>query len=473
MRSHLTGYFSMSRLTTETFEKRTRFAAPADTVFDWHLRDGAFERLNPPFEPARIVARSGGIADGGRVELQVPVGPFRQSWISEHRGYVPGVQFQDVQIRGPFASCVHTHRVEADGPHACYLDDKLEYRLPFGPLGTLGKAFVTSKLQRMFDYRHRLMAADIAAHQNVPAGVTSMKILVVGATGLVGSALVPLLTTGGHTVHKLSRSNSQRDSKTIVWDPTAGKIPVNELEGFDAVIHLAGEGIATRRWTAAQKARIRDSRVGGTSLLAGALAKLNQKPKHFLCASAIGFYGDRGDEVCAETSAPGTDFLADVCQAWEKATQPVVDAGIRVVNMRIGVVMSPQGGALKKMLTPFKLGVGGVLGSGKQYMSCITIDDVGGGIYHCLTHEELTGPVNLVDPYVVTNRDFTKTLGRILQRPTIFPAPAFVLRLAVGEMADALLLSSTRVVPNRLLSSGYQFRFPDLESGLKHVLGLK
>lgn len=463
----------MSEMKTETFHKRTRLAAPAAMVFDWHLREGAFERLNPPFEPATVVSRTGGITDGGRVVLQVPIGPFHQTWISEHRGYVPGVQFQDVQIQGPFAACLHTHRVEPDGPDACYLDDKLEYRLPLGPLGALGKSFVAGKLQRMFDYRHRLTAADVAAHHNVPAGVTSMKILVVGATGLVGSALVPFLTTGGHTVYKLSRRNPNSDSKTIVWDPTTGKIPAAELEGFDAVIHLAGEGIATRRWTPAQKEKIRDSRVGGTTLLAGALAKLTRKPKHFLCASAIGYYGNRGDEICAETSAPGTDFLADVCRDWEKATQPAAEAGIRVVNMRIGVVMSPHGGALEKMLTPFKMGVGGVLGSGKQYMSCITIDDVVGGIHHCLTHEELTGPVNLVDPYAVTNRDFTKTLGRILNRPTIFPAPAFVLRIAVGEMADALLLSSTRVVPNRLLQSGYQFRFPDLESGLKHVLGLK
>ena len=298
-----------------------------------------------------------------------------------------------------------------------------------------------------------------------------MKILVVGATGLVGSELVPLLKREGHTVYKLSRRAAGADAQTLVWNPQEGKIPTAELEGFDAVIHLAGEGIAKGRWTKALKEKIRDSRVGGTSLLAGALASLNQKPRHFLCASAIGYYGDRGDEVCTESSAPGTDFLADVCRDWEKATKPAVDAGIRVVNMRIGVVMSTKGGALAKMLTPFKMGVGGVLGSGKQSMSCVTIDDVVGGIYHCLTHEELTGPVNLVDPYAVTNHDFTKTLGKILNRPTIFPAPAFVLRLAVGEMADALLLSSTRVKPDRLLASGYQFKFPNLESGLKHVLG--
>ena len=249
------------------FQKRSRISAPASVVFDWHLREGAFERLNPPWEPVRIVSKVGGIADGGQVELDVPIGPLRQRWVSKHQGFVAGVQFQDVQLRGPFASCIHTHRVEPDGPEACYLDDRLEYTLPFGPLGTLGRSFVATKLDRMFAYRHQLTAADIATHQTMPAGVKSMKILVVGATGLVGSALVPLLTTGGHNVVQLSRSPAKPGgTPTITWDPLAGSIPANELEGFDAVIHLAGEGVAARSWTAAQKKRILDSRVIGTNL---------------------------------------------------------------------------------------------------------------------------------------------------------------------------------------------------------------
>lgn len=457
----------------EIFEKRSRFNAPAEVVFNWHLRDGAFERLNPPWAPAQVVSRTGGIADGGRVELQVPVGPFHQTWESEHRGFIPGVQFQDVQIRGPFAACVHTHRVEPDGAGASSLIDRLEYRLPWGPLGVLGRPYVRAKLNCMFHYRHQLMAADIAAHQTVPAGIGSMKILVVGATGLVGSALVPMLTTGGHSVVGLSRGTQRQGGPpTLVWDPMAGQIPVDQLEGFDAVIHLAGEGVGAKRWTAAQKVRIRESRVVGTTLLARTLAGLQQKPRAFICASAIGYYGTRGDEVCTESSGPGDDFLADVCQAWEQACQPAAEAGIRTVNTRIGVVLSPAGGALRQMLTPFKMGVGGVIGNGRQYMSCVTIDDVVGGLHHCLTREEPSGPVNLVMPTAVTNREFTKTLGRVLHRPTICPVPAFLARLAFGEMADGLLLSSTRVRPDKLLASGYQFRFPDLEPGLKHVLGL-
>lgn len=299
-----------------------------------------------------------------------------------------------------------------------------------------------------------------------------MKILVVGATGLVGSALVPVLTAAGHSVVRLSRSQPKPgDPSTLTWNPSQGQIPADQLEGFDAVIHLAGEGVAAKSWTPAQKAKIKESRVAGTGLLARTLAGLKQKPKSFLCASAIGFYGTRGDEICTEKSGPGDDFLAEVCRAWEEASRPAYDAGIRSCNMRIGVVLTPAGGALKKMLFPFKLGVGGVLGNGRQYMSCIAIDDVVGAIHHCLTHTELTGPVNLVDPTAVTNREFTKTLGRVLHRPTIFPAPAFALRLMLGELADGLLLSSTRVRPDRLLETGYQFRFPDLEAALKHVLG--
>lgn len=455
------------------FEKRTRIPAPASKVFEWHLRPGAFERLNPPWEPVTVVKRTGEISNGGQVTLRIPlVGPFTKTWVSRHQGFIPGEQFQDVQLRGPFASLVHSHRVEADGPDACFLIDHLEYELPFGPLGSFGHHFVQRKLQRVFDYRHRLIAADIAAQAATTSGVSSMRILVSGSTGLVGSALVPLLTTSGHTVVRLTRGSKPKDPSTIHWDPENGQIDPKDFEGFDAVIHLAGENIAGLRWSASQKIRIRDSRVVATNLLTKTLATLQHKPKTLLCASAIGFYGNRGDELCTEQSVPGHDFLAKVCRDWELATQPASDARIRVVNLRIGIVLSPAGGALSKMRTPFNMGLGGVLGSGKQYMSCIAIDDVAGAIQHCLAHEELRGPVNVVCPDPVTNYEFTKTLGSVLHRPTIFPVPSLFLRILVGEMADALLLSSTRVTPDLLINSGYRFRCPTVESSLTHVLGL-
>jgi uncharacterized protein (TIGR01777 family) len=244
-----------------------------------------------------------------------------------------------------------------------------------------------------------------------------------------------------------------------------------KLEGLDAVVHLAGENIAEGSWTAEKKARIRDSRVKGTRLVSKALAGLNQKPRVLVCASAIGFYGDRGAEILTEQSPAGSGFLADVCQEWEAATEPAAQAGIRVVNMRIGIVLTPRGGALQKMLLPFKFGVGGVMGDGRQYWSWVSIDDVIGAIYHAITNDALSGPVNAVAPRAATNAEFTKTLGRVLSRPTLFPMPAFLARLALGEMADALLLASTRVEPARLLNSGYSFRHADLEGALRFLLG--
>ena len=309
-----------------------------------------------------------------------------------------------------------------------------------------------------------------AAH-GASKGGAAIKILVSGSTGLIGSALVPFLTTDGHKVIRLIRAETRPGQAAVHWDPAAGKIDSNALEGLDAVVHLAGENIAARRWTPAQKARIRDSRVQGTRLLAQSLARLQQPPTVMVCASAIGFYGDRGEELLTEASAPGSGFLTDTCRDWEAAAQPASEKGIRVVNLRLGVVLSPGGGALAKMLLPFRLGVGGKIGSGRQYMSWIEIDDVVGVIHYALTTDELRGPVNAVAPNPVTNREFTKTLGRVLSRPTIFPMPAFAARMAFGEMADQLLLSSTRVKPARLQNSGYYFRQPRLEDALRHLLG--
>lgn len=298
-----------------------------------------------------------------------------------------------------------------------------------------------------------------------------MNILVSGSTGLVGNALIPALTTAGHEVIRLVRSKSKAPARELVhWDPSANYIDAAGLEGLDAVVHLAGESIAAGRWTDAKKARIRDSRVNGTRLLCETLAHTSRPPTVLICASAIGFYGDRGDETLTESSPAGAGFLPEVCQEWESATDPARQKGTRVVNCRFGVILSPAGGALAKMLTPFKLGMGGVVGSGRQYMSWITLDDVVGALLHTMTASGLQGPVNVVSPQPVTNLEFTKALGAVLHRPTVLPMPAFAARLAFGEMADALLLSSSRVLPTRLQETGYAFRHPELTAGLRSVL---
>ena len=298
-----------------------------------------------------------------------------------------------------------------------------------------------------------------------------MKVLVSGSSGLVGSALVPFLTGGGHQVVRLVRSEPGPEASEVCWDPETGSIDRAGLKGVDAAVHLAGESIAAGRWTAARSARILESRVKGTRLLAETLAELEQPPKALVSASAVGYYGDRGEETLREESGSGSAFLSEVCRQWEAATEPAAAAGIRVVNLRFGVILASAGGALPRLLTPFRLGGGGTLGSGKQFMSWVALDDVVGSILHALTTEALRGPVNAVGPQAVTNREFTKALGRALGRPTLFPMPACAARLAFGEMADELLLASQRVEPAKLLASGYQFRFPDLEGALRHLLG--
>jgi uncharacterized protein (TIGR01777 family) len=296
-----------------------------------------------------------------------------------------------------------------------------------------------------------------------------MNILVTGASGLIGSALVSFLTSTGHAVTRLVRSPPKLGERAAHWDPMAGAIEASAFDGVDAVVHLAGENIATR-WTADKKVKIRDSRVKGTQVLCEALARLAAPPKALVSASAIGYYGDRGEAILTEDSAPGTGFLPEVCRAWEAATEPAGQHGIRVVQLRFGVVLSAAGGALAKMLPPFRLGLGGVLGTGRQYMSWIAIDDVIGTIQHAIVTDALRGPVNAVAPQAVANREFTKALGQVLGRPTLFPMPAFAARLIFGEMADALLLASARVQPAKLLAAGYSFRYREIEGALRHVL---
>lgn len=302
-----------------------------------------------------------------------------------------------------------------------------------------------------------------------------MKVIVTGSTGLVGRALIRSLLADGHEVTRLVRGDAQGfrapGTAAVHWDPERGEIDAKELEGHDAAVHLAGEPVAEGRWDDEKKRRIRESRMKGTSLLAGALAGLSAKPSVLVSASATGFYGDRGAEVLREESASGSDFLSEVCREWELATLAASQAGIRVAHLRIGVVLSGEGGALQKMLTPFKLGLGGKVGSGSQYMSWITLEDLVGVIRRAIDDDSLRGPVNAVAPGALTNEEFTKALGHVLGRPTIFAVPAFAARLAFGEVADALLMASTRVEPARLKEAGYQFKHPEIEGALRSALG--
>ena len=295
-----------------------------------------------------------------------------------------------------------------------------------------------------------------------------MKVLVTGSSGLIGSALTKSLKTGGHSVIHLLRTNNNPDSP--VWDLDKEEIDLAQTGGNYAVVHLAGENIADGRWSEKKKNRILNSRVRGTKLLAEHFACAENKPQVFISASAVGFYGDRGEDIVDESSEVGNGFLAKVCGQWEEASNVAAEAGIRVANVRFGVVLSSKGGALKKMLLPFKMGLGGVIGSGRQYMSWLSIDDAVAMIQYVIANDSIHGSVNFVTQNTINNREFTKTLGRVLNRPTIFPLPVFAARLAFGEMADELLLSSTRVFPEKLVDSGYKFQHPDLSQALEHLI---
>jgi len=296
-----------------------------------------------------------------------------------------------------------------------------------------------------------------------------VNILVSGSHGLIGSALVPALAARGHQIVRLVRQRDSHLPDEVAWDPAAGRIDAPALEGIEAAVHLAGANIGALRWTAARKALIRESRIAGTRLLAETLARLRRKPQVLACASATGYYGSRGEEILLEESTPGTGFLAEVCRDWEGAAAPARDGGIRVVHLRSGIVLSPSGGALAALLPIFRMGLGGRLGSGRQFMSWITLNDEVEAIIHVLSQGAVHGPVNFVSPHPVTNREFTATLGRVLRRPALLPVPSPALWIALGEVAGELL-GSQRVHPARLLAAGYAFRNPDLEAGLRALL---
>ena len=440
-------------------------------LFLWHTREGALERLTPPFAPIKVIERTGGIENGARVLMEVPSGPFKLKWLAVHSDYQEGRQFKDSQVKGPFASWEHRHLFNAISNEESEYIDQIEYRLPFSPMSDwIAGGMVQRQLEQVFTYRHRVLQNDMRAHHWVREDIPH-KILMSGASGLVGRHLSAFLTTGGHQVTPLVRRAVHPGENAVSWNPEAGTIDREALEGFDGVIHLAGENISSGRWTAAQKKRILDSRVQGTSLLAEALSRLKHPPKVLLSTSACGYYGNRGGELLNESSTPGDSYLAQVAREWEAAAEPARKAGIRVVHPRFGVVLTPAGGALPSMVMPMQWGLGGRIGNGSQYMGWITLDDLIYALHYLLHYECIEGPVNMVAPEAVTNRQFTRILGKVLRRPTVFPVPAVVLKVLLGEMAEALVLSSARVEPGILKQCGYEFAFPELEPALRHLLG--
>jgi uncharacterized protein (TIGR01777 family) len=452
------------------FEWRSTVPFSADEVYAWHARPGAFERLSPPWQHLRVVERIGGIDSGGTLVFEYRSGPVRGRWVAVHGDATPGRRFTDRQVHGPFEEWEHTHSFIPQGPDQSIIEDHVEYRLPLGAVSdVLGGMPAEHALERVFRFRHERTQADLERHATY-AAKPRLRVAVTGATGLIGRQLVAFLESGGHTVARIVRGLPERESD-VMWNPATGKLAAASLDEFDAIVHLAGANTG-RRWSGAHKRRIMDSRRQGTALLASTLASMKRPPRVLLSASAVGYYGgDHGAEVLTEESAAGRDFLADVCAQWEAPLAPARDAGIRALPMRFGVVLSPAGGALARMLPAFRAGAGGPIGPGAQWLSWVAPDDLLGAVLDLLYDETVTGAVNVTSPLPVSNHEFVKTLGRVLRRPAVVPLPAAAIKAMFGEMGEVMLLGGQRVVPARLDELGFAFRYPDLESALRLELG--
>lgn len=429
-------------------EKRSPMPATAAELFAWHARERAFERLNPPFDPVELEAREGkGLDVGTRVAVRVKLGPIEQAFVARHTAYEAGRMFRDEQELGPFSRWVHTHHF-SDGE----LFDEIDWETPLGAMHGL----VAKKLERAFAYRHAVTRADLERHARF-ASRPRLRIALTGASGLIGTAFAAYLDTAGHEIVPVRRGD------------------FSVVDGCDAVVHLAGAPIG-QRWTRSLRKEIVSSRIDYTRALVEAMRRAAKRPGVLLSGSAIGVYGERRDEELDESSPTGPradegpGFLAALCADWEAEGARASDFA-RVVMLRTGVVLTPRGGALSQMLPAFQLGAGGPIGSGRQWMSWISIEDQLGAMEHALFTESLTGPVNVVAPQPVTARDFATELGRVLGRPSFARVPAVALKALYGEAAEAALLASQRVKPSRLQASGFQFLHPTLEPALRFLLG--
>ncbi len=456
------------------YKHETIVEADAESTFAWFEHEGSFRRLMPPWEVAEEVRADESLEVGSQRVFRFPMGPIKMTWVAEHTGYEPPRFFSDKMVRGPFWSWSHDHHLIEDNGTTKVVDE-VTYQVPFGPLGNLadrvlGGRLVRRRISQMFTARELRLQRDLAQHAKF-SEVPRKRILVVGSSGIIGTQLVAFLDTGGHDVWRLVRRSVKEGAKEIRWEPSSGVLERSKLEGFDAIIHLGGEGIGDKRWSRKRKKMIRDSRVDSTSLLSEAVSNLRQKPEVFILASAIGWYGDRGDEELDEGSHSGEGFLPSVCVDWESAASMVRESEVRTIFLRSGIVLSGTGGALGKMLLPFKMGAGGPMGGGRQWMSWISLDDEIYAIHHLLMNVESDGVYNLTAPNPSRQKKFAKTLGKVLRRPAFAPLPAFVVKVLFGEMGVKLTLESQKVIPTRLVQEGYEFLHPNLEVALTDTLG--
>ena len=469
-----------------TFIKRSSLIpCSVDNLFDYHTRNGVLERLIPPWSGLNLVIQIGGINNDALSIFRINFGPLSFQWIAKHFGYIHNKQFQDEMIKGPFQKWIHTHSFIPQGLNQCVIEDKIDYTPKYGKIGSsIIQKRIQNYLEQLFLYRSRILVNDIYFEKM--ALEKEKKILITGSHGLIGSALIPLLTSiGKHKITRLVRShnnnkniqssitqnNNKDNEKIIYWDPDHKKLNFHELEGYDIIIHLAGENIFGR-WTNIKKHKIFDSRIKSTTLLSESLTRLSNPPSLLICASAIGYYGrDRPNEHLTENSSPGEGFLAQVCQNWENATKTATEIGIRVVNTRFGVVLTPKGGILQKLLGPYKLGLGIIIGNKDQHINWVSIEDVIKSIFYSITNTSIRGAINIVSPKPVTNLEFSNTLKRIFNTKLSIPINQNITKVIFGEMSDELLSTDTYVIPKKLLSTGYKFFNLEIDETLKFLLG--
>ena len=457
------------------FEHTTTLPFSRQTVWNWHARPGAVRRIMPDWEGIRPV-EVGGIKDGAVTSFRMSIGIVPQRWVAKHHSYIEGEQFCDNMIKGPFGRWNHVHKFNEISDSEMQIHDKIDWKLPFHFFTRIGAPImVMPRVRQMFKHRSRRVLADLK-RQQMFADAPRKRILISGSTGLIGTQLGAFLETDGHDVHRLVRPSTrlhadQDPTKIVKWDDRSGEILDGSLEDFDVVIHLAGAGIGDKRWSKKRKKLIAESREIPTQNLSTALAKLKSPPSLYMCASAVGYYDNRGDEHLDENSSSGEGFLADICRRWESAADPATSAGIRTIHLRTGIVTTAAGGMLKQILLPAKLGAMGPIGGGRQWQSWISLDDQIYAIHYLMNHDTASGAFNLTAPNPVTQKQFAKALGKVLRRPAFAPTPGFVMKILFGAMGRSLILEGQKVHPNRLVELGYTFEHENLESALRDALG--
>ncbi len=458
-----------------SFQTTSRCEVSADELGAWHFRSGALLRLTPPWMRVHIEREAIPLENGACTDVTLRCGLYARRWSSRHSEVVYPREFTDTLERGPFASWRHTHRFLPTDDGASTLEDTIRFDPKGGAVArVLLEPLMQRTFRRIFAFRHARVHEDLRRHSELNArfGERSLRIGVTGAHGCVGTQLCAFLSTAGHSVVRFVRSAPSRADERQ-WDPTnvESGVDVESIADLDVIIHLAGASIAAGRWNPARKKQILESRTQGTMAMSRAIAKAPRKPEAFLCASAIGFYGHRGDEWVSEQSARGEGFLADVASAWEDATRSASNAGVRTAHMRFGVILTASGGALAQMTPAFRAGLGGRVGAGTQGLSWISLDDAIAAVLFIARNESIRGPVNCVAPSALTQRGFASVLGRVLARPSIVPLPAVVVRALLGELGQALLLEGAFVRPTVLEREGFRFAHPSLEDALRFELG--